>query len=121
MIGTSLVKPGNQIMKNIASALLIFVGCCSAQVENPPAKFPSDNQDPRKGGAFELLQVACPGFATGGDDMGCNDPSLSGKLLVGSVLGGHFLSPSSEDAILWMGGRYWKTGIPYLLSWKAGK
>jgi hypothetical protein len=110
-------------MKNIAPTMLIFViGSCSAQdVENPPAKFPSDNQNRHQAGVFKLLQAACLGYATDGEEMGCDNPDSQGKLLVYSLLRGHFLSASSEDAILWTGGPNWKLGIPYLLTRKAGK
>jgi hypothetical protein len=74
--------------------------------------FPSDSQTPHLAGGPELLEAVCPGRVEAGKQIGCRTacPDFTtfpaGRLqwsLV-RVTHGHFLSPSSDDAVLAMGG-----------------
>jgi len=61
-----------------------------------------------------LLEAVCPGDVTTGKDIarktGCPDFTGFGKIgdrfswSLGAVTRGHFLSPTSDDAVLWMQG-----------------
>jgi hypothetical protein len=95
---------------------LVFAGltaAAQAQVAHRlETAFPSDGKDPRQAGGAELLQVVCPGAVEVGKDIGCKTPcpdytDFPGDNLPWSlevVTFGHFLSPTSEDAVLSMGG-----------------
>src|SRR5271165_2910423 len=94
------------ILMRVALLLLAIAG---AWAEDAPLKFPSDNQDPGKAGAFQMLNAVCPGRATawsrldGPPAFGC--PSCFGsdvgpQLRVDSVVWGDFLSPTSDDAVM---------------------
>ena len=74
--------------------------------------FPSDAQDPRQAGGAELLDAVCRGGVVHGRQITCSIvcPKFTG--FAGDDLGwslekvtrGHFLSPTSDDAILSMSG-----------------
>lgn len=76
--------------------------------------FPSESKDPRVAGGAELLEAVCPGMVTTGKGMGCltgcSDDTAFGKFgdrfpwSLEAVTFGRFLSPTSEDAVLWMTG-----------------
>ena len=76
--------------------------------------FPSESKDPREAGGAELLEAVCPGMVTTGKGMGCltgcSDDTAFGKFgdrfpwSLEAVTLGRFLSPTSEDAVLWMTG-----------------
>lgn len=76
--------------------------------------FPSDSKDPRQIGGAELLDAVCPGAVAIGKDIGCatgcSDGTSFGKFgerlpwSLKAVTLGHFLSATSEDAVLWMSG-----------------
>jgi hypothetical protein len=79
-----------------------------------PPIFPSDTESPWQADGATLLEAACPKHTVSGKDIecktGCPDFTGFGQFgdrfewkLVG-VTRGHFLSPSSEDAALWLEG-----------------
>lgn len=93
-------------------SLVLLAGLVSpAQV---PLIFPSDTESPSQADGAKLLEAACPKHTVSGEVIecktGCPDFTDFGQFgdrfewkLVG-VTRGHFLSPSSEDAALWMEG-----------------
>ena len=86
----------------------------ASQSQSPDSQtiFPSDNKTPQQAGAAELLEAVCPGLVTKTGDIGCKgdcppESSFAGDTIrwtLGSVTFGHFLSPTSDDAVLWMEG-----------------
>jgi hypothetical protein len=76
----------------------------------PDPIFPSDTRDPRVAGGAQLLDVVCPGSVVTGEKIGCGErcPSFTvardwvGGLELFGVTRGHFLSTSSDDAVLSM-------------------
>ena len=91
----------------------LLPGALSAS--DPQTIFPSDGEDPRKAGGRELLEVVCKGHVVLGKTMKCStgcarytdfgrfgDTEFDWSLV--RVTRGHFLSPTSEDAVLWMEG-----------------
>ena len=91
--------------------LLIVLLAVSAwsQPASPPAPiFPADDETPEKGHAAELLEAVCPGKVVTGKEITCGDacPKFTGSpghredWHVASVIHGHFLSPTSDDAAL---------------------
>jgi len=97
------------------AAILLTVSVTFAQPPNRlEAVFPTDSKDPRQAGGAELLQAVCPGAVeTGkhiGSDTPCPDYTDFGRFgdrlpwSLEAVTLGHFLSPTSEDAVLWMSG-----------------
>jgi hypothetical protein len=65
--------------------------------------FPSDGQDAKVAGAAELLQAVCPGHVDGTDCSPCPEFTFFANqfgLAMRAVSRGHFLSPTSEDAVL---------------------
>lgn len=103
--------------------------------------FTTDTLDPKRGEAATLLEAVCPGRVEAGQTAagyvatcrgGCEafpaaggvDPSFSGGWQVTGVLRGHFLAPSSEDAILGMEGcvpHGADNGGSFLLTLRSGK
>jgi hypothetical protein len=78
----------------------------------PQTVFPSDGEDPRQAGGAELLEAVCPGRVASGKETRCRIAcpeftSLPNDHLtweLARVTRGHFLSPASDDAVLWMVG-----------------
>ncbi len=79
--------------------------------DRPEPAFPSDGMDPSQAGGAQLLEAVCPGGVANGKEIecrtGCADFTDFGKSegftwSLGAVTRGHFLSPTSEDAVLWM-------------------
>jgi hypothetical protein len=70
--------------------------------------FKIDGLSAQKGGAAELLQAVCPGKIKTGADISCSGPCPEGTAFPGDdftqnvtrVTRGHFLSASSDDALL---------------------
>lgn len=98
-----------------AAIILLTVSATLAQLPNGIVTvFPTDSKDPRQAGGTELLQAVCPGAVVTSKDIGCDIPCPKytdfgrfGDRLpwsLGAVTLGHFLSPTSEDAVLWMSG-----------------
>jgi hypothetical protein len=88
-------------------ALLLTLSFASAGAQTI---FPSDTQDPRQAGGVELIESVCPGRVASKKELTCRIacPDFTG--FSGEPIGwslsrltrGHFLSPTSEDAALWM-------------------
>jgi len=102
--------------KIVAVAWLILVAAStSAQPSNPPDPvFPSDSTNPQQTGGRDLLEAVCPGEVVNGDEIECREgcPDFTSFGSIGdrfrwslqAVTRGHFLSATSEDAVLWMTG-----------------
>lgn len=113
-MGGSGVKRASGCLLLAGALLLVGPGSARGQTV-----FPSDGEDPRKPGGWELMEVVCPGRVATGKTMQCRTgcPEYTGfrqfddKSFTRSfdwslmrVTRGHFLSPTSEDAALWMEG-----------------
>lgn len=96
--------------------------------------FPSDGQNPPQAHAAELLEAVCPGKVGVGKAITCKTgcPSFTGfggtgldlDVSVTAVTRGHFLSPTSEDAVLSMVGcepHSMNFGGTILLTRRSGK
>ena len=89
-----------------ASLVLLFGVAAKAQTI-----FPSDGEDPNQDGA-ELLEAVCPGRVAIGKEIRCrivcpkftDFPDSEFVWSLARVTRGHFLSPTSEDAVLQMEG-----------------
>jgi hypothetical protein len=74
--------------------------------------FPSDGEDPRQSGGAELLEAVCAGRVASSKEIRCRTacPTFTGfhgepfDWYLARVTRGHFISPTSEDAALWMEG-----------------
>jgi hypothetical protein len=74
--------------------------------------FPNDTLDPKQAGGAELLEAVCPGHVVVGESVACNIACPDGSSFAGTDPGwslqrvsrGHFLSPTSDDAVLAMEG-----------------
>jgi hypothetical protein len=121
-------------MRLIAAAVFFLtVSLTHAQSPGPDETiFPSDAKDPRQAGGAELLQAVCPGAVVTGKSIACNTPCPDDTDFAGnpmsraleSVTFGHFLSPTSEDAALWITGcesHASNFGGAILLTRKSGK
>jgi hypothetical protein len=99
--------------------MLLTVSAFWAQVPKwPETVFSSDSKDPQQAGGLELLEAVCPGAVatdvkrgdgrTGIGCPSCPDYTFGAPRGFGfsleAVTFGHFLSPTSEDAVLWMTG-----------------
>lgn len=88
--------------------LLIILLAAVAWAQPVTPIFPADNEKPKEGGAAELLEAVCPGKVVTGKEITCGDvcPEFTGSSgdredwQVASVIRGHFLSPTSDDAAL---------------------
>ncbi len=89
--------------------LFLPVRLLTGQASEPPAPiFPSDGKPPAEANGAELLQAVCPGQVEVGEKMGCGKrcPSFTGMFRedfdwsLEMVTRGHFLSPTSDDAVL---------------------
>ncbi len=89
--------------------LIVLLAAAWAQAAALPEPiFPADNETPEKGRAAELLEAVCPGKVISGKEIGCGDacPEFTGfrgyreDWHVASVIHGHFLSATSDDAAL---------------------
>jgi hypothetical protein len=113
--------------------VLVFAGMCGAAhgqvARRLETAFPSDSKHPRQAGGAELLLAVCPGAVETGKDIGCKTPCPDYTAFAGdnlprslqAVTFGHFLSPTSEDAVLWMIGcesHQWNFGGTVLLTRK---
>jgi hypothetical protein len=92
-----------------ALLLILSAGLAPGQSAEPPALiFPSDGKLPAEANGAELLQAVCPGQVEVGEKVGCGKqcPSFTGfsgidlDWSLTSVTRGHFLSPTSDDAVL---------------------
>ena len=94
-------------------ALLILVAgaLCMAQPSGAPKPiFPDDTQDPKQAGGAELLEAVCPGHVAVDKQFRCDIVCQSGTSFANEDLPwdlarisqGHYLSPESDDAALWM-------------------
>lgn len=117
-------------MKSAAFLVLAIAGCWAQTTEDPAPKFPSDNQDPGKAGAFLMLSAVCPGRAAvrsrldAAPSFGCPTCPGSdfGPLMVKSVVRGHLLSPTSDDAVLSIENCLLQDAkMTYLVSRRGGK
>lgn len=78
----------------------------------PKPVFPDDSQDPKQAGGAELLEAVCPGHVVVGEAIECKVAcpeftAMKGYDLewnVARITRGHFLSPTSDDAVLSMSG-----------------
>ena len=96
----------------------------------PKPVFPDDSQDPKQAGGAEMLEAVCPGHVVVGKDIECkascpDDAGFPGQdWTLERVLHGHFLSPTSDDVVLSMGGcepHSYNFGGTILLTQKAGR
>ena len=97
----------------------------------PKPVFPDDTQDPKQAGGAELLEAVCPGHVVVGKYIECKivcpvDIAFKNESewTLGAVTRGHFLSPTSDDAVLSMEGcepHSYNFGGTILLTRKAGK
>ena len=92
--------------------------------------FPSDAKDPRQAGGAKLLETICPGRVAVGKGLECrvecpvytSFPGDGMTWTLAALTLGHFLSPTSEDAVLWMDGcepASENFGGTILLTWRA--
>jgi hypothetical protein len=98
----------------LPTALVLIAGAIVPAQEVGPTNeqaFPSDSQSPRLAGGVELLRAVCRGDIVTGKELGCAHcppdsgfPTMSMTWSLESVTFGHFLSPASDDAVLWMTG-----------------
>ena len=90
--------------------LIVLVATAAlAQPSAPPKPdFPADNEVPNRVESSQLLQAVCPGRVVTGKEVACQAPCPAFTGFAGDDLGwslnsvarGHFLSPSSDDAML---------------------
>lgn len=111
-----LIGIGDRRQIIILQAILLFASIVvlSAQPTDfiPEPIFPSDSQPALQAGGGELLEAVCPGNVGIGEDIKCSNgcPDYTGfgrfgdrfEWTLRAVTRGHFLSPTSEDAALWM-------------------
>jgi len=96
--------------RTVVAWVLLVTPLCAATGTEPV--FPSDSEDPRQAGGAELLEAVCPGRVSGGNQTECRGVRPKFTSFAGDNLGwslskvthGHFLSPASDDAALWMDG-----------------
>jgi hypothetical protein len=112
-----------------------MTACWAQRLGEPSIRFRSDGEDPIKAGAREMLEAVCPGRVTGTETIGCfgcprEGESINGEpigdgtpsMQVRNVVRGHFLSPKSDDALLWTSGCVaGANGFTYLVSRRSGK
>src|SRR6202022_3007343 len=106
-------------MLGILSKSLMFLAASImwAQPSDHTAEpiFPSDGKNPRQVNGAKLLETVCPGNVVTGKEIecrtGCPESTSFGSIgdhdfewSLGAVTQGHFLSPTSYDAVLWMQG-----------------
>jgi hypothetical protein len=95
--------------------ILLMASTMGAQLrEDSEPIFPSDSRTPNQADAAKLLEAVCPGDVATGKIIecrtGCPDFTDFGRFgdrfswSLGAVTRGHFLSPTSDDAVLWMEG-----------------
>jgi hypothetical protein len=90
--------------------LVLAVGWVCFGQSPPMPKFPSDGEDPKKAKGAQLLEAVCPGRVIDSERITCRGAcpeftSFGGDSFdwsLARVTFGHFLTPSSEDAVLWM-------------------
>lgn len=108
---------------------IAICGVCKGQTLPTTTIFPSDAQDPKVSGGAELLETVCPGDVFVGKSITCrgvcpNDTSFQGERSLEAVTRGHFLSTTSDDAVLSMLGcepHSEKFGGTILLTRNAGR
>ena len=97
----AIIGAGHLLLKRF----LLAVGVVACALVSLPVMadtiFPSDSQNLNEAGVAELLQAVCPGHVNG-SDCPCPESSAFSDLTmsVNAITGGHFLSPSSEDAVV---------------------
>ena len=93
--------------------LFLLTALAGAQPAGAPKPvFPDDSQDPKQAGGAELLEAVCPGHVMVGKEVACKIAcpeftAMKGYDLdwgIARITRGHFLSPTSEDAVLSMSG-----------------
>ena len=101
------VGPGFQPAAGLLPGVLLVIAL--GALASGQRVFPSETQDPKQAGGAELLDAVCPGRTAG--SMTCRGacPKFTGFAgdlgwSLEKVTRGHFLSPTSEDAVLWMSG-----------------
>ncbi len=109
-------------MRYVLVLVTVFTMCVRPRVWAEPL-FPSDSKNPARAGGAKLLEAVCPGkvgvgkvfeckigcpdftaFGGNGERLLPRDPGDSFPWSLESVTRGHFVSPSSEDAVLSMAG-----------------
>ncbi len=123
-------------MRGLFSPLFLLTASVTfAQLPNQPETvFPSDSQEARRARGAELLEAVCLGSVKIGKEIGCAtgcpDYTDFGRFgdrfpwSLEAVTFGHFLSPGSDDAALWMVGcepRMANDGGTVLLTRRRGK
>jgi hypothetical protein len=96
--------------RTVFAWVLLVTPFCAATGAEPV--FPSDAEDPMQAGGAELLETVCPGRVASGTETKCRGACPKFTSFAGDNLGwslsrlthGHFRSPTSEDAALWMEG-----------------
>jgi hypothetical protein len=114
--------------------MLLILSAAVALAQTPAPIFPDDTQDPIKAGGTDLLEAVCPGkvVVNSKKEMVCNVPCPSFTSFPNEpidwrlkrVVRGHFLSTTSDDAALAMGGcepHSYNFGGTILLTKRAGK
>jgi hypothetical protein len=101
----AIMGAGHLLLKRFLAVGAVACVLASLPVMADPI-FPSDGQHPDAAGAAELLEAVCPGHV---DGFSCRDwcpesATFHLQLEVNAVTRGHFLAPSSEDAVLSTGG-----------------
>jgi hypothetical protein len=97
-------------------SMVLFVAAIAGAQTKPPGRmaFASDSKAADTGGAVEILQAVCPGNVSAGKGVACKGACPESTTMAGTVepegwsvsavTRGHFLSPTSDDAALAMGG-----------------
>jgi hypothetical protein len=113
--------------------LFVLTSLAWAQPAGAPKPiFPDDSQDPKQAGGAELLEAVCPGHVVVGESVECKIvcpefTAMKGYDLnwgVARIIRGHFLSPTSDDAVLSMLGcesHSFNFGGTTLFTRKSGK
>lgn len=92
--------------------ILLLAGLAWQQSSVPELKFPTDTRKPTATEAKEFLETICPGHVVIGETFECDVPcpkhtDFAGEKIrrsLDAVTRGHFLSPTSDDAVLAVSG-----------------
>ncbi len=112
-ISIGCLLPLRRLTPGMLLLLTAFVMCAQTPGYSE-AVFPSDSKNPGQADGAKLLEAVCPGDVATGKTIECRTgcPDFTGFGSFGdrftwsliAVTRGHFLSRTSEDAVLWMGG-----------------